>query len=202
MTVRPLRLLDGLAVTGVIRHLFPQCSGARIRRWLRDEPHSLAVALVQGRLVGVVRLQVHPGDGCTEIDLLGVLPSARGQGVGTALLRHAEQTACACGASCVLLGPQTVESAQQVQVGADGFFSRAGYVPLQPQDALLSGHDLSLRREGVSLQRCLKREVPMPASPRWGLREAHRPRVPHALFSRVVRHALLGFSAWAPARTT
>jgi predicted GNAT family N-acyltransferase len=85
----------------------------------RDGLDAAALHLVARRddeVVGCCRLL--PDDGAVRLGRMAVAASARGEGVGTALLAYAEGVARGGGARRVTL---------HAQVSARGFYARAGY---------------------------------------------------------------------------
>lgn len=91
-----------------------------------DETAEHLLADLDGRPVGTVRLAVEPTGpyaGLGHLGRLAVLPDARGQGVGTALVAALERLARERGL------PQVVLTAQ---VDAVGLYERLGYVAEGP----------------------------------------------------------------------
>lgn len=175
--VRAARIRDWVRLQGLLLSVFPNIDEATFGRWLRDQRHSLAVALNAEGLVGVVRIEVQPGSRVTLLSLLGVAPSARGQGVARALLSYCEEVACACGAPDLAFDVAADDADRQA------FFAHLGYV------AVTSGRSAALR----GLCRLVRRAHP-PAWPTWQLKREHAPRVPPAPFQRLAMRALYG--AW------
>lgn len=175
--IRPARLLDWPRLLPLVETVYPRVLRAQLARWLREERHSLAVAIDAHGMVGFVRLRVMPGERCTVVDCLGVDPRARDRGVGSALLDYATQVACACAAPLVI---GEVEADDAVALA---FCRRHGF-----QVGADVASDDGRRRLG------LKRRVSPPLWPQWDLRRAHAPRVPPDLLDRCATWALFG--AW------
>ncbi|MBK6714670.1 MAG: GNAT family N-acetyltransferase [Burkholderiales bacterium] len=175
--IRPARLLDWPRLLPLVEKVYPQVPKAQLAHWLREERHSLAVAIDAHGLAGFVRLRVMPGERRTAVDCLGVDPRARDSGVGSALLDYAAQVACACAA------PVLVGEVQADEGAALAFCRRRGFLP----GVTLTGEDG--RRRVV-----LTRRVSPPLWPLWDLRRAHAPRVPPDLLDRCATWALFG--AW------
>ncbi|MGY0194508.1 GNAT family N-acetyltransferase [Leptothrix sp. BB-4] len=175
--VRAARIRDWSRLQGLIAQVFPDVDEATIGHWLCDERHKLAVAFTAMGLVGLVRMQVHPGERITEVSALGVLPAARGQGVARALMNYCEEVACACGAPSLEL--ELPAEARDTQA----FFQHLGYVTQKRAD----------RRPQSGDVRWVRR-APLPTWPDWELRREHAPRVPPATLQRLAVRALYG--AW------
>jgi len=94
-----------------------QCVSPEIERDELDDLADHVVARRAGAVVGTGRLVVRP-EGTGVIGRMAVLPSARGTGVGTALLRALEQRARERGLPAVELHAQS---------HARGFYDHAGY---------------------------------------------------------------------------
>lgn len=175
--VRAARIRDWSRLQGLMCRLFPQVDEATFGHWLRDERHNLAVAMTSEGVVGMVRLEVQPGSRTTQLALLGVDPSARGQGVAKALLAYCGEVACACGAPTLQVDVASDDDAAQ------GLFRRLGYeVVRAASSAQVEGR---LR---------LARSAPAPVWPTWDLKRQHAPRVPPAALHRLAMRALYG--AW------
>ena len=175
--VRAARIRDWARLQGLIAELFPDVEPDTVGQWLCDERHQLAVASLGGGLVGLVRVQIHPGERVTEVSALGVLPAARGQGVARALMNYCEEVACACGAPSLEL--ELPAEARETQA----FFQHLGYVT-----QVRKGRDPQM-----GLLRWVRR-APLPTWPDWDLRREHAPRVPPATLQRLAMRALYG--AW------
>ena len=87
-----------------------------------DCVHFLASADGEGDL-GAARLRV-TADGVAKAERVAVRATARGRGVGRALMRALEAEAAAAGHAAVLLG---------AQAGAIPFYIRLGYAPVGPR---------------------------------------------------------------------
>ncbi len=175
--VRAARIRDWARLQGLIAEVFPDVEADTIGHWLCDERHKFAVAFNEQGLVGLVRVQIHPGERVTEVSALGVLPAARGQGVARALMNYCEEVACACGAPSLEL--ELPAEARETQA----FFEHLGYV--------------TQMRKGLRTQMGAVRWVrraPVPTWPDWELRREHAPRVPPATLQRLAMRALYG--AW------
>jgi N-acetylglutamate synthase-like GNAT family acetyltransferase len=175
--VRAARIRDWPRLQGLIAELFPDVESDTIGHWLCDERHKLAVALNETGLVGLVRLQIHPGERVTEVSALGVLPAARGQGVARSLMNYCEEVACACGAPSLEL--ELPAEARETQA----FFEHLGYVT-----------QMHKGRQTQSGPVRWVRRAPVPTWPDWELRREHAPRVPPATLQRLAMRALYG--AW------
>lgn len=175
--IRPARILDWPRLLPLFEKVYPQVPRAQLAHWLREERHSLAVAIDATGLVGFLRLRVMPGDRCTVVDCLGVDPRARDRGVGTALVGYAAEVACACAA------PLLVGEVDGDDATALAFCRRQGF----QAGAAICGDD-GRRRLGLT------RRVTPAVWPQWDLRRAHAPRVPPDLLDRCTTWALFG--AW------
>ncbi len=175
--IRPARILDWTRLLPLVEQVYPRVPRAALAQWLREERHSLAVAIDATGLVGFVRLRVLPGERRTVVDCLGVDPRARERGVGSALVEYAAQVACACGAP-VLVGEVPADDGV-----AQAFCRRQGF----QLGHAIAGDDGRSRLP-------LMRRVPAPVWPMWDLRRAHAPRVPPHLLERCATWALFG--AW------
>ncbi|MDP4300582.1 GNAT family N-acetyltransferase [Leptothrix discophora] len=178
--VRAARIRDWPRLQGLIAEVFPDVDQSTIGHWLCDERHKFAVAFTESGLAGLVRLQVHPGERITEVSALGVLPTARGQGVARALMNYCEEVACACGAPSLEL--ELPAEARDTQA----FFQHLGFVT-QKQAG---------RQAQPGSARWVRR-APVPVWPDWELRREHAPRVPPATLHRLAMRALYG--AWMSA---
>ena len=175
--VRPARIRDWARLTRLARQLFPDVDDQRLSHWLRNERHSLVVAITSRGLVGFVRLEVQPARRVTLLDHLGVDPCAREQGVGSALLRYCAEAACACSA------PQLEVSIAADDPVLDAFCRHHGFKTTGHScDDLGRRHIHLVRRAAASLW------------PEWGLRRLHSPRVPPAVLERLATRAL--YDAW------
>ncbi|MCK6426902.1 MAG: GNAT family N-acetyltransferase [Burkholderiaceae bacterium] len=174
--VRAARIFDWPRLVALAERAFPTLDPQQLSHWLCHERHSLAVAITSQGLIGLVRLQVLPGRRVTRLELIGVDPRSREQGVGSALLRYAADVACACGAPRL----ETVIDAQ-VDPVLQAFLTHHGFV----------GDAADPAEDG---RQCLRREVPAPVWPMWELRRPHAPRVPPAILERAATRVL--FDAW------
>lgn len=75
-------------------------------------------AIADGRVAGFVAGESHKREGCGWIITIGVHPDAQGRGIGTALLRAAEQ---GLGASCIRL------TVRRSNARAIALYERCGY---------------------------------------------------------------------------
>ncbi|MFD5810901.1 GNAT family N-acetyltransferase [Rhodococcus aetherivorans] len=111
----------------------------------RDKHTEVVVALADGEIVGSVTLAepasrfAHIAEkGELEFRMLAVAPSARGRGVGSALVRHVLDTAYDRGDRAVVL------STQPDMVDARRIYDRNGFVPVPERDwAPVPGVELS-----------------------------------------------------------
>lgn len=175
--VRPARIRDWARLVVLARRLFPDLDEQRLGHWLREERHSLIVAITAQGLVGFARLVVQPGRRVTLIECLGVDSSAREQGVGSALLRYCADVACACGA------PQLEGTLADGDLAAQAFCVHHGFCIDRVCVVPAAGASATVRRK-----------VQPPVWPLWDLRRLHAPRVPPAVLERVATRAL--FEAW------
>lgn len=173
--VRAARIRDWARLQNLVRSVFPDVDEATFGHWLRDERHCLAVALTSAGLVGMIRIEVQPGERQTQLSLLGVVPEARGQGVARALLTYSEEVACACGA------PDLVYGVASDDVSCRAFLRHVGFT--QGQGTGTGAEDVcNLVRRARS---------PWPT---WQLKREHAPRVRPDAFQRLAMRALYG--AW------
>jgi GNAT superfamily N-acetyltransferase len=175
--VRPARIRDWARLSRLAHQIFPELDEARLSHWLRNERHSLVVAITSRGLVGFVRLEVQPLRKVTVLDHLGVDAAARGQGVGSALLTYCSEVACACSA------PHLEASVHADDPVLDAFCRHHGFKALRESRDELGQHC-----------RQLSRRVTAPLWPVWDLRSLHAPRVPPAMLERLATRALYG--AW------
>jgi len=126
--IRKVRRSDAAAVAGLLGDLGYPCSpadaGRRLARMSRKFD-SVFAALDGTRVVGFVALHLsqflHTDARWCRVTALAVTGSHRRRGVGTALLRHAEQCALAAGAWCVEL------TCAHQREEAHAFYARHGY---------------------------------------------------------------------------
>lgn len=175
--VRPARIRDWPRMLELVQRHLPELDEALLGRWLRNERHSLVVAITSQGLVGLVRLTVQPGRRVSLLECLLVHDAARGQGVGTALLHYCDEVACACGA------PRIEAQVPDDDLVLRAFCARHGFI-----ESHRSAGSMSAGHLGVS------RRVPARLGPMWDLRRLHAPRVPPAALERAATRML--FDAW------
>lgn len=96
-----------------------------------------AVVRLDGRVVATGRL-VDRGDGVGVIGRMAVLPTARGTGLGAAVLRRLETRARDRGLAAIELSAQAT---------ARDFYARAGYTPTGPEHVEVGLAHVPMRRE-------------------------------------------------------
>lgn len=173
--VRPARIRDWPRLLDLLHSSVPELDEDLLSRWLRDERHSLVVAIGSSGLVGFARLVIDPLRQASCLECLVVQEAARGQGVGTALLHYCEEVARACGAQRI-----------RTSIASDDLPSRAfcahhGFT--EPCGPAVDGRQALARRVAA-------RQWP----PLWDLRRLHAPRVPPAALERAATRVL--FDAW------
>lgn len=196
--VRPLRLRDWRAMTRLLQQTYPQLDAAWIGDQLRNAPHCFAIAVTQEGLAGVVRLRIHPGERCTELDLLAVEPAQRERGVAAALLRYVTEVACACGAPRLEAWIEADNGPVHALLVGAGYqlapaVAAPGHGRRKPAIAAPEGWMGRITGSEQPLLR-LTHNAPSPVWPEWSLRRSHAPRVPPGVVERTARLALYG--AW------
>ncbi|BDI04921.1 GNAT family N-acetyltransferase [Sphaerotilus microaerophilus] len=178
--LRPARIRDWSRMLSLAQRHLPELDEATLGRWLRDERHSLVVAITSQGLVGLARLAVLPARQVSQLECLLVHDAARGQGVGTALLNYCDEVACACGA------PRMEAHVPANDPVLRAFCAHHGFIEARRPAA--AGGAVSVGHLGVS------RRVPARLGPMWDLRRLHAPRVPPAALERAATRML--FDAW------
>lgn len=95
----------------------------RVRALMRSRTHNVVVARADGALVGFAIMRY--GDPSANLDLLGVAPPWRGQGVGRRLVLWLEQVATIAGVATIYVQVRE-RNARAVQ-----FYRRLAYRPIE-----------------------------------------------------------------------
>jgi ribosomal protein S18 acetylase RimI-like enzyme len=139
--IEPARLEDTAAVTRIINAAY-LAGETEIWQdgWSRTTPEQvaqliaageIAVARVDGRVVGSVRVRQLTGD-TAELGMLSVDPEAFGTGAGRALLTFAEQRHGTPFMQLELLVPRGAPHPQKVRL--HDWYSRLGYEPISQRE--------------------------------------------------------------------
>jgi putative acetyltransferase len=131
VTVRPQRPAERAAVRDVVTRAFGRTAVADLAEALQDAPAGAAglsyVAEAGGRVVGHVQLSrswLDAPERLVEVLVLSplsVLPDHQRQGIGTLLVRHAQDAAAKFGAPLLFLE------------GDPAYYSRLGFEPASPR---------------------------------------------------------------------
>jgi ribosomal-protein-alanine N-acetyltransferase len=110
---------------------------ARVAASIRSRTALVVVARVERRIAGFGIMRY--GDDQAHLDLLGVSPRRRGAGLGRRLVEWLEKPALVCGITVVQLEVRARNR------GAQAFYERLGYRPIERIEGYYQGQEPALR---------------------------------------------------------